>query len=883
MSLIPMETKQHFVIDGLDEYYSQDKENDLIFQLLDNKLLPLAMIIVSSRPSASKSVREDVLSRRIEIVGFSENEIMEYIDCFPFSNSSSKCRSTTSSPSAQDSLKDYLHTHPNVMDMCYLPVHSAMICYLYDSESVSQLSTQTSIYEEFTRSLILRHIRTKNSAASLKSLHHLSKECRKCFNKVCKLAFNMTIDSKQIITAEHLVSYIGSGNILDDSNCLGLLIVHNQVQFTGRTRTFSFLHLTLQEFLSAYYINHLRPAKQVRIFKEHSDSDFMETVWNFYCGLTSFRPRRKKFKGVFVKKDYTLQEQRWKRLVRYALESQQQMVWDKVAKTLDGKFVFFSNELTPTDLLAIGHVMCKTTQPVTVLCIGELNNDSRINILLEKLHQKHLVQLKRMSINTTIHTTGIESLIFILKSARNLRSLEFKIENISAAQTESLIDHLKHLKTLEMFHLTLSSTSTSSIHALTKNLSNLPSKLYLYFTFLDIHIEGVQALSSGLASCVHKNIRGLTFSGLDSSSVPPGCDFISSVDSTNGDTILKKGSNTFVLEDATSPSTSCQYHNSLSHLNLSRNDLGSEAAAILSSSFQCLTELQQLDLSHNNIGFDGATSLASSLKYLTELKQLKLSSNNLGVEGTATLSPSFFYLTKLQQLYLSHNNIGMNGATSLSLSCEHLCTLDVLDLSHNNIGTEGAITLSFSFKYLTKLRQANFSHNNIGYKGAQHLSRLFQFQHFAELRHLDISYNSIGCEGANSLSQSLPHLTELRHLDISHNDISSDNILPLVTKLPFLANLHYLNISHNDVDLEGAKLILTHLKECSNLSTAVITTSEEVGDYEHFVVHGLVTSDDIDDIQELIKAVQHKKKERILDLGFTVIDIAPKLLWFRLF
>ncbi len=97
------------------------------------------MIIVFSRPSASKSVREDIFSKRMEVVGFSENEIMEYNDHFPSSSSSSKCSNTANSQSVQDSLKEYLqHSYPNVMDMCYLPVHSAMICYLYDSESVSQ-------------------------------------------------------------------------------------------------------------------------------------------------------------------------------------------------------------------------------------------------------------------------------------------------------------------------------------------------------------------------------------------------------------------------------------------------------------------------------------------------------------------------------------------------------------------------------------------------------------------------------------------------------------------------------------------------------------------------------------------------------------------------
>ncbi len=245
-----------FVIDGLDEYRCQDKESNVIYQLLDKKLLPLAMIIVSSRPSASKSVREDVLSKRIEVFGFSENEIMEYIDHFPFSSISSECSNTTSRQSVQDSLKEYLHSHPNMMDMCYLPVHSAMICYLYDSESVSQLSTLTSIYEEFTRSLILRHLRTKHPQISLNSLQELKGEFQEYFNNICKLAYYMTVNSNQIITSDEVASYLGCKETFNNSNCLGLLTIYHEIKITGNTRKFYFLHLTLQEFLAAYYIEY---------------------------------------------------------------------------------------------------------------------------------------------------------------------------------------------------------------------------------------------------------------------------------------------------------------------------------------------------------------------------------------------------------------------------------------------------------------------------------------------------------------------------------------------------------------------------------------------------------------------------------------------------
>ena len=64
--------------------------------------------------------------KRIEVFGFSREQILEYIDNFPFD-----CGTNCADPAK---LKDYLRSHPNVFDMCYLPVHAAMICFLYKHE-----------------------------------------------------------------------------------------------------------------------------------------------------------------------------------------------------------------------------------------------------------------------------------------------------------------------------------------------------------------------------------------------------------------------------------------------------------------------------------------------------------------------------------------------------------------------------------------------------------------------------------------------------------------------------------------------------------------------------------------------------------------------------
>ena len=82
------------------------------------------MIIVSSRPAAAEILNIEALTERIEVFSFNKEQILEYIDTFPFSTDSS-----ISVPNPVK-LKDYLHSHTNVFDMCYLPVHAAMICFL---------------------------------------------------------------------------------------------------------------------------------------------------------------------------------------------------------------------------------------------------------------------------------------------------------------------------------------------------------------------------------------------------------------------------------------------------------------------------------------------------------------------------------------------------------------------------------------------------------------------------------------------------------------------------------------------------------------------------------------------------------------------------------
>ena len=140
-----------FVIDGLDEYQPQKRDKSIIYQLLSRTYLHQAMIIVSSRPAAIKIIKKGILTKRIEVFGFSKQQIFEYIDNFPFSALSA------GASTVQTKLKEYLVRNPNIFDMCYLPIHSAMICSLFERDNDHISYTQTKIYEQFTQLNINHH------------------------------------------------------------------------------------------------------------------------------------------------------------------------------------------------------------------------------------------------------------------------------------------------------------------------------------------------------------------------------------------------------------------------------------------------------------------------------------------------------------------------------------------------------------------------------------------------------------------------------------------------------------------------------------------------------------------------------------------------------
>ena len=273
---------------------------------------------------------------------------------------------------------------------------------------------QTKIYEQFTRLIIHRHLTRCKIEIEISSLKKLSGIYKKYFDNLCHLAYTMTISSKQTIAQNELHFQLSQNSSHGDECSLGLVTVYNTVHGTGLHHSYSFLHLTLQEFLAAYHIASLNRIQQIMLINDLSSTlKHKFTIWTFYFGLTNFESAW--FGWFGLKRLEQLVQYAWDRFnvqVHYAFESQQQLVCDEVVKQRFGELIF-SEILTPTDFQATEYLVTTTSRPITQFTrrYYKYDVDDYITILLERLTHKNLCELETLEISFKICGSKVNILI----------------------------------------------------------------------------------------------------------------------------------------------------------------------------------------------------------------------------------------------------------------------------------------------------------------------------------------------------------------------------------------------------------------------------------------------------------------------------------------
>ena len=610
-----------FIIDGLDEFHPEDGTKSVIHRLLYDRYLSAAMIIVASRPVATEKLRcQPRVTRRIEVLGFSQQQIFEYIDNYPFNPNSD------TSPSQ---LKAYLSEH-NLLHMCYLPVQAAMICSLYTHEEGAIPRTETKIYEHFTRRIVLRQQRRSNRDAHLDSLEDLRGHDKKNFSSVCHLAFDMTIRSTQTVRQSDTTVPLFLGTGYNDASSLGLLTIDRRPDLGGEHNTFAFHHLTHQEYLAAFHLAELKEEEQMEMITLHAGETNMLMVWKFYSGMVKFENKVAQIEHIIRHAGGMRRGDARVYGVQCAYESQQHVFCDSIVKESRGKLSYNHSALSLADMTAVGYVISTASHPVTHLAMASCHlHDDHVRTLLKKIILNKLNCIEEMRFHG--NSIGAEG---GLKSYNNLQTLDLSRNHIGDESAVALADGLKSCSNLQTLDLTTNNIGSEGAVALADGLKSCSNLRTLHLSANNIGTEGAVALADGLKSC--SNLRTLHLSA-----------------------------NNIGTEGAVALADGLKSCSNLRTLHLSANNIGTEGAVALADGLKSCSNLQTLDLSENNVGDEGAMALTDGLKSCYNVQTLDLSMNRIGDYGAVALADGLKSCSNLQHLDLSRNRIDADVAASL--------------------------------------------------------------------------------------------------------------------------------------------------------------------------------------------------------------------------
>ena len=293
------------ILEGLDEMSVDRRQSDpfLLCVIKECTVLEEATILITSRPHACEEIDA---GRRVEVVGFGKDEIREFAE---------KCFSKDTQ-SVEEFLQQ-LEEYPQLHSLCYIPMNLVMIVDIFQCSEKKLPSTLTELYQVFIVKTLKRQVKKENvtkkpavcSSVAVRAadsveetlcvmLRGIPKETVGIVLCLSRLAYRGFFDwychrggeytrlkwkePRIIFTESDLIQC--DIEVTSDFDGFGLMKVTHTHQLLTDINTYSFNHLTIQEYLCAVYISLQSQEEQLHLLREH----FREypNVFTFVCGLT---------------------------------------------------------------------------------------------------------------------------------------------------------------------------------------------------------------------------------------------------------------------------------------------------------------------------------------------------------------------------------------------------------------------------------------------------------------------------------------------------------------------------------------------------------------------------------------------------------------------
>ena len=350
-----------FILDGWDELPSdlRTKHSSIFHRIIKpdisqkNPLLKSA-VIVTSRPIASFDLqRLGIVSARIEILGFTPEQLHEYF---------AKCLDNST---ALKCLKERIDEIPAMVGGCSLPLNACILVNVFRSLDNSLPPTVYEIFEKFILNHINRH-QDKLTKLNQETLSRLDSLDNLHFKEsICKLAYEGVKAEEYVFSSEKVCS---NGPQKQNLSRLGVFQGVQSLTTSGCEETsYHFFHLFAQELLAAFYIAKLlKEDEQESKFDEFFYKSHFSAVLQFYAAITKLE--KSKIKSVIMRvatkcnanhpigKDRSLLLS----LLHCLYEAQNPSLCQSVAQKLQNGLDLHFTTLTPSHCLCIGYFLSHT-------------------------------------------------------------------------------------------------------------------------------------------------------------------------------------------------------------------------------------------------------------------------------------------------------------------------------------------------------------------------------------------------------------------------------------------------------------------------------------------------------------------------------------------
>ncbi|KAM4046954.1 NACHT, LRR and PYD domains-containing protein 12-like isoform 3-T6 [Anomaloglossus baeobatrachus] len=784
-----------FIFDGLDESshnmdfrssclcsnYKQPEDcGQIVVSLVKKSLLNGCSVLMTSRPTRLASIDCNIFQRMVEIIGFFPEERQMYFENFFLNNKELAEKAFT-----------YVKQNDTLYTFCYLPSYCWIICTVLSKSFQPTLSDQqvsllpktvTQLFAIFVANILSNH-----------TLHQ--SDAQKVLRSIGWMAEYGVMNHIVIFDDQHLNSF----HVNKMSKALSSFLIESEEPVC-----YSFLHLTVQEFLSAFahYIDYSPVRLEESLNKAKSYSDGRGEIFlRFLCGLSDNSTRS--ILSSYLDGKATTASRDVISWVKDFLPNQMDklIIMKKRKMTLSTKikeihlpspffYLFESrNKALVLDLLKSHHridlsgfhmsvldctvlaFILKNCKYIEYLNLRDCSIDTeRLKGLEPGLHN---IWDLRLDYNKLTETSCVQ-LASIIRNNQSLKTLNLSGNNLSGPHFRDLMEALSSpncgIKELildynylpEMFRIQLASVirnnrSMKSLHVSYKNLSR-PH-------FRDL----MKVLSS--PDCGIEELRLRFERQLDTFSIK----FFTII--RNGRSLKKLDIFGCLLSD-----------------NKSSRVHFSDLMEVLSSP-DC--KIKKLELDYNELTDTSCIQLASIIRNCQSLKTLNLSGNGL-------YGPQFCDLVKalsspdcgIEELRLGDNNLRDTSCVQLASIIRNSQSLKTLDLSSNRLYGPHFRDLMEAFSSPDcSIEKLELNKNSLPEASCIELASIIR--NCRSLKTLDLSSNRLYGPHFSDLMKALSSpdcgIEELR----LQSNLEHTALLPLTSAIRNIQSLKILDLSCN--------------------------------------------------------------------------------------